>query len=171
MELWDVYDINRNRIGKLHERGRRLRPGEYHLVADIWTITSKGQILLTQRHPNKHLGLMWECTGGAVVAGESSLEGAVRELKEEVGINILAEDLKLISTHQSKECFLDTYLNRQEIELKDIKLQEEEVIAAKLVSYKELESMHRAGMVVPSVWERFKEYECQLLEGIVEQES
>lgn len=164
MELWDIYDVNRNKIGKLHERGRRLRIGEYHLVADIWTITSQGKILITQRHPNKYLGLMWECTGGAVVAGESSLEGAVRELAEEVGIQVEADHLKLISTYQSRECFLDTYLNRQDIELKDIKLQEEEVIAAKLVSYEELEAMHKAGMIVPSVWERFKESQSKLLE-------
>ena len=165
MELWDIYDRNRNKIGKLHERGQRLRPGEYHLVADVWTITPEGKILLTQRHPNKHLGLMWECTGGAVLAGENSLEGAARELAEEVGIKVTLEQLKFISTHKSKECFLDTYLNRQKVELKDIKLQEEEVVDAKFVDYKELEQMHKAGMIVPSVWERFKECQNQLLNG------
>ena len=30
MELWDVYDRDRKKIGKLHERGQRLRVGEYH---------------------------------------------------------------------------------------------------------------------------------------------
>ena len=31
---------------------------------------------------------MWECVGGAVTAGESSLEAAVREVKEEVGVEL-----------------------------------------------------------------------------------
>lgn len=163
MELWDVYDRERNKIGKLHERGQRLRPGEYHLVADVWTVTPKGKILVTQRHPNKHLGLMWECTGGAVLAGESSLEGAVRELAEEVGIKVSLDHLKFISTHKSRECFLDTYLNEQDIQIEDIKLQEEEVVAARFVDYEELEKMHEEGIVVPSVWERFKECKEQLL--------
>ena len=31
---------------------------------------------------------MWECVGGAVIAGETSLEGAIREVKEEVGVDL-----------------------------------------------------------------------------------
>ena len=29
---------------------------------------------------------MWECSGGSILAGETSLEGIIRELKEELGI-------------------------------------------------------------------------------------
>lgn len=163
MELWDVYDQDRKKIGKLHERGQRLRAGEYHLVADIWTIDSEGKILLTQRHPNKNLGLLWECTGGAVIAGETSLKGAMRELKEEIGIQVDEDKLKLISTVRCKECFIDTYLNRQEIDLDAIKLQAEEVIDVKVVTAEELEKMHDHGLIVPSVWERFEECRQKLL--------
>ena len=31
---------------------------------------------------------MWECVGGSVLRGESSVDGAVREVKEEVGIDL-----------------------------------------------------------------------------------
>ena len=34
---------------------------------------------------------MWECVGGSVVKGEDSLQGAVRETKEEVGIDLNPE--------------------------------------------------------------------------------
>lgn len=34
------------------------------------------------------LPLMWECVGGSVLRGESSVDGAVREVKEEVGIDL-----------------------------------------------------------------------------------
>lgn len=36
MELWDVYDINRNKTGKIIDRrsGERLKDGEYHLVVE-----------------------------------------------------------------------------------------------------------------------------------------
>jgi 8-oxo-dGTP pyrophosphatase MutT (NUDIX family) len=31
---------------------------------------------------------MWECVGGSVVKGEESLQGAIREVKEEVGVDL-----------------------------------------------------------------------------------
>ena len=34
---------------------------------------------------------MWECVDGSVVKGEDSLQGAVRETKEEVGVDLLPE--------------------------------------------------------------------------------
>lgn len=32
---------------------------------------------------------MWECVGGSVIKGEDSLQGALREAKEEVGVDLL----------------------------------------------------------------------------------
>lgn len=99
MELWDLYDKNRNLIGKTHTRGETMERGLHHLVVEIWTINSKGEVLLTQRHPSKNHGLLWECTRGAVTAGESSLDGAVRELKEETGLIAKKENLILIGSN------------------------------------------------------------------------
>lgn len=31
---------------------------------------------------------MWEATGGSILQGESSLDGAIREVREELGIDI-----------------------------------------------------------------------------------
>ena len=53
MELWDVYDENRKLTGKTHERGVPLGPGEYHIIADVWTVNQRSEILLTRRHPDK----------------------------------------------------------------------------------------------------------------------
>lgn len=36
--------------------------------------------------------MMWECVGGSVVKGEDSLLGAIREAKEEVGIDLMPEN-------------------------------------------------------------------------------
>ena len=127
MELWDVYDENRKLTGKTHERGVPLGPGEYHIIADVWTVNQRSEILLTRRHPDKPYGLLWECTGGSVLTGENSVEGALRELSEEV----------------------DTYITRQNVNLEDLKLQAEEVVDAKFVVFDELMEMWRQGIVVP----------------------
>lgn len=82
--------------GKTHERGVPLGPGEYHIIADVWTVNQRSEILLTRRHPDKPYGLLWECTGGSVLTGENSVEGALRELSEEVGIHASKDELHLI---------------------------------------------------------------------------
>ena len=39
---------------------------------------------------------MWECVGGSVLKGESSLQGAIRETKEEIGIDFKKSEGKLV---------------------------------------------------------------------------
>ena len=74
MELWDIYDENRNKTGQIMERGKyRLEKGEYHIVVTGIILNSKNEILISQRAPNKTLPLQWECNGGSILAGETSL--------------------------------------------------------------------------------------------------
>lgn len=156
MERWDLYDENRMKIGSTHMRGTPLENGTLHLVVNIWTINGDNQILLTKRHPTKPYGLLWECTGGSVLVGESSIEGAMRELAEEVGVRATAEELILLHTTKWKDRFIDTYITKQDITLEDIKLQQEEVVDAKFVSFEELCKLWKSGGMIPK--ERFRLY-------------
>lgn len=89
MELWDLYTENRTRTGKTHLCGEEIPEGCFHLVVHVWIKNSKGEYLISQRAASRPTcPLMWECVGGSVIAGESSLEGAVREVKEEVGLDL-----------------------------------------------------------------------------------
>ncbi|KEZ89711.1 NUDIX hydrolase [Lacrimispora celerecrescens] len=164
MELWDVYDENRVATGKTHVRGVPLGTGEYHLVSDIWLVNGNQEILLTKRHPDKPYGLMWECSGGSVLAGETSIEGALRELSEEVGIRTVKEQLRLIHAIRLKERFVDTYITRQNVTIKDITIQQEEVVDAKFVTFEQLLEMWKQGIVVPK--SRFLLYKDRIREFI-----
>lgn len=149
MELWDVYDKGRKKTGKTHVRGVPMPEGDYHLISDIWVVNESGRVLITRRHPKKTYGLMWECSGGSVLAGETSLQGAVRELLEETGLLVGEDELKLIHTIQFKDRFVDTYITRQKVTWKDLVLQPEEVVDAKFVTFQELLDMWEEGIVVP----------------------
>ncbi|MBQ6120044.1 MAG: NUDIX domain-containing protein [Clostridia bacterium] len=96
MEIWDLYNENREIIGE-QIRGQALPENGYHLVVHVWIRNREGHYLISQRAANRPtFPLMWECVGGSVLQGESSLHGALREVKEEVGITLAPENGTLL---------------------------------------------------------------------------
>ena len=81
-ELWDVYDKDRVKTGKLHKRGETLPEGQYHLVVHVCIFNSKNQMLIQQRQPFKdNWNNMWDLTvGGSAIAGDTSSQAAEREI-------------------------------------------------------------------------------------------
>lgn len=103
VEVWDLYNENREFLGKDHIRGEQLPIDGFHLVVHVWIRNSKGKYLISQRSANRPTyPLMWECVGGSVVKGEDSLLGAIREVKEEVGVDLLPENGQLLFTKTRK---------------------------------------------------------------------
>lgn len=160
MELWDLFDENRIPTGKIHTRGIKVPARSYHIVVEIFTINTDGKILLTQRDPVKTHSLLWEGTGGSITCGETSLEGAIRELEEETGLTARCGELHKIGELKRGDYFLDSYIwkSSKEITLENLKLQAGEVCDAQFVRMEELEKMNEEALIVPTVWERFKLY-------------
>jgi len=89
MELWDIYDADRNKTGRTMERGP-VPEGDYHLVVHVCIFNSKGEMLIQQRQSYKEgWPNLWDISvGGSAVKGDSSQSAAEREVKEELGLNI-----------------------------------------------------------------------------------
>lgn len=156
-ELWDLYDLHRDLTGETWKRGTRepIPKGRYHIIVSVWTVTPSGKILITQRHPSKSFGGLWENTGGAVIAGETSEQAAVRELKEETGIDPGNQKLIFLGDVWHAGYVVDAYLYKADIELSELELQADEVTDAKLVSATDIENLHKEGKMVPSVFRTF----------------
>ena len=150
-ELWDVYDAKRNKTGRLHERGKPLQKGDYHLVVNVWLLDKNGRVLLTKRHPEKHWGGFWECTGGAVLAGENSLQGAIRETSEEIGLQLDAGSGILLQQQRRNNAFLDIWLFNSDVPAEALSLQPEEVVDAKWVDEDEYKLMKKEGKIVKTI--------------------
>ena len=110
-ELWDACDREGNPLGFDLVRGEPVPAGVWHLVAEIYSVTRDGRVLVTKRHPDKSWGGQWEITGGGVRKGETPLEGARRELREETGLAV--RDLRPVYVQNRGDtiyhCFLAVF--------------------------------------------------------------
>lgn len=143
-ELWDLYDEKRQKTDLIIERGQSIPQGLYHLVISAWIENRQGECLLSQRHPDKTYPYFWECTGGSVLTGESSLEGAIREVKEELGITLNPDDARIIYQARREETqdFYDVWLFGADVSIAELTLQPTEVINAQWVDKNTLISMY-----------------------------
>lgn len=148
-ELWDVYDKNRNLTGRTHVRGEDLLPGEYHLVVHVWIRNSQGQFLMTQRSPNKGFPLLWETTGGSALAGDDSLTAALREVKEETGLQLQPENGRIVVQYSGQDHHTDVWLFEQDFEISDVVLLEGETCDKHLSTPEDILTGLADGTIVP----------------------
>ncbi|MBV9824302.1 MAG: (deoxy)nucleoside triphosphate pyrophosphohydrolase [Alphaproteobacteria bacterium] len=63
------------------------------LVVAVALVDTDGRVLLAERPVGKHLAGTWEFPGGKVHPGENPEAALIRELDEELGIDVLASCL------------------------------------------------------------------------------
>ena len=132
--------------------------GEFHLVVGIILVNKKGQSLITKRHSNKNYGGKWEWQGGSVVAGENSLEGAIRELAEESGITVEKNEIvyKGSVTVPYSHTIYDSYFAQRDFSHEDITLQDGETVDYKLASFNDIHEMIQNGQFLDFLYYRHR---------------
>lgn len=128
MEILDLYDKHGNRTGETIERGRPMPDGRFFLIVDAWIINSKGEILISRRSAGTYPDPgKWQPTCGCAVAGEDSKTAAMREIMEELGIELDPESGKLIKRFTAwDKAIIDVWLFKKDVDLSDIIYQEAE---------------------------------------------
>ena len=103
MEYIDIFDENNNPTGIVKEKKQAHEDGDFHRTAHIWIINNKKELLLQKRSSSKKTHLnCWDISGaGHIREGETVIEGAIRELEEELGVKTKESDLKFISIVKS----------------------------------------------------------------------
>lgn len=165
-EYWDIYDENRNKTGRTHRRGDKLEMDDYHLVVHVCIFNSNNELLIQRRHPDK-IGWpgMWDISAaGSALQGEDSRMAAIREVKEELGIEINLDGLRPHFTINFEQGFDDYWFIEQDIDLKAITLQPEEVIDAKWIKEDELIDLLENGQFIP-YWFRKNIFKIRKLTG------
>jgi 8-oxo-dGTP pyrophosphatase MutT (NUDIX family) len=162
MEFNDIYDENRNLTGRLHRRGRRWHKGEYGLVVCVWVYDGNGKVLMTKRAPGKSYAGTWENSGGAALAGETSLQAIRRELFEETGIRAEENEFELLETGRDNNAFYDYYCLHRQTPIEEIVLLPGETDAAQWASFEKVGQMVREGQICKIIGQQFRRYEAVL---------
>ena len=150
MELWDAYNSDFEKIEGMtliREEENKIPDGVYHMVCHVLVRHVDGTYLLMQRDPTKpNYPLFWEATaGGAVLQGETVLEGAFRELREETGI--VAQSLEELNRDAGKFQLNVRFLCITDCDKKSVKLQPGETCAFKWATAAEILAMSESELI------------------------
>lgn len=147
-EYLDIVDEKCRPTGKVALKSDVHKNGWLHNTVHVWFYTNDGYILLQQRSHKKNIcPLLWDVSvAGHVDAGETIEAAAVRETKEEIGLEIHINDLRRIATTYHESTYLDgairdcefhhVFISELKISLKHLSPDPNEVEAIKLVSLK-----------------------------------
>ncbi len=143
-EMIDVYNQNRRKTGKVVDRKSYLYEENEYMMYVLALIENKeGQFLLTQRSLNKKWAPgAFEICGGGAMSGESSYDAIIREVKEEVGLDVL--DGQVIYSYFNEDpkrkdnYFVDIYHFKLDFKLNDVILRDGETISCRLATVDEI---------------------------------
>lgn len=150
MELVDLYDENRVPLGKTAGRYARKGPGEYRTVVHVCLFNKAGQLLIQRRTACKRIWPgKWDVTvGGGVDAGETSRQGAEREVREELGLDLDLTGVRPSVTVNFHGGFDDFFLLEREVDIHALRLQAEEVAEVRWADWQEVEQLLDSGAFI-----------------------
>lgn len=154
MELWDIYDVDKNRTGKTMKKNDWcLKDGEYHLTVLGVVRHKDGRFLITKSVMTKAWAPgWWEVSGGAVQAGEESKDAVLREVKEETGLDVSDWEggylfsYKRENPGEGDNYFVDIYRFTGDFDVSDIHIQTEETDDYMLAAVEQIEMFAAQGI-------------------------
>lgn len=151
MELWDALDAGGQALGFTVGRGDPLPPGVFHRVVEVWVFDSPGRCILSRRHPDKTWPHFWECTGGSVLAGEDSRSASLREVREEIGLELDPSGGVQAGQYLEDDSIFDVWLYRANVDLRTLVMQEGEVVDIRLASPSDIRTLLARGEMIPKL--------------------
>lgn len=154
MEYWDIYDKYKKPTGRKMERNNWiLKDDEYHLTVLGVVCREDRKFLITKRAMDKAWAPgWWEVSGGAAMAGESSIEAVRREVKEETGLDVTKGKEEYLFTYhrenpgEGDNYFVDVYRFTLDFTEEDVKNQERETTGFMLADLKQIKEFAEQGI-------------------------
>ena len=157
MEKRDLYDSERNITGETILKGEKIPPNRYIIVVLVFIQNSEGKFLIQKRSKRKNG--KYATTGGHPKSGESSIQGIITEVNEEIGLKLNSNDLKLYFSGRSdaERVFWDDYYVKMDVkDIKKLNLQEEEVSLVEWLSEDEIKQLMKEDKFFKNHYEEFE---------------
>jgi isopentenyldiphosphate isomerase len=150
MEYIDLYDEKMNPLNKTIPRNKMRNQKDFFFIVHIWIQNAKGEYLIQKRNKKTdNTPFMWATTMGVVESKKTSLEAAIQEVREELGLHYQKKDFTHIARYKTSSSyanhFTDVFVIHDEINIEDVIVQESELIEVKFVSKKTLNDMINTG--------------------------
>lgn len=161
MELLDLYDEDGRKLGSTIKRGEKPKNG-YVMLSIVFIKNSYGKYLIqkTSDETSDEKGSKYSSTGGHVTHNEDGISTIICELKEELGLNIVDDELQNIALvkHPKGPCIINLYLINKDIDINTLKLQTEEVESVMWMSNNEIISLIKEDKFLGSHGYLFEKY-------------
>ncbi len=146
MELLEILNENGEPTGKILEKNKIHKEGKYHKEVALILLNNKSEILLQKRASTKEIEPnKWAWHGGHVIAGETSIEAIIRETKEELGIILSENDLKLLveikRDNLPNRQYTTAYYSICNLSIDDFEIQKEELSEIKWFDFRKFKDM------------------------------
>ena len=151
-ELVEILDEDGKFTDDVKPKKAAHKYGYWHQASQIWIYNSKGEILLQKRAKDKdsYPGLWDISVAGHVSAHETPENAALREMREEIGVELKTNELKKIDVRKdslkipeldwNNNEFVHVFLWRFNGNINKLKLLDGEVESLKFISLGKLES-------------------------------
>lgn len=148
-EYIDILNDDGKLSGKTCLKSEAHKNGFFHQSAHIWIFDKNKNVLIQKRAADKDtFPNLWDISvAGHISAGELPIDAAIREVEEEVGINITKNQLQYIgtSTHKvlHKTDLIDyelhhVYICSLNFKIETLKIQQEEIAKIKMIALNKL---------------------------------
>lgn len=146
MEVRDLYDANKNLTGKTILKGEPIPKGNYIIVVLVVIQNSKGELLIQKRSQRK--GGTFGSTAGHAKTGETGIQAALTEVREELGIELKPQDLKKYYEDRDDDgqYFFELYYLKRDIDINTLTLQEEEVEYVEWMTLEKIDKLREQGV-------------------------
>lgn len=152
-EYVDLLDQYGNKTGKTKWRSKVHKDGDWHKSVLIWIINDNNEILLQRRSNKKssHPNMLDTSVSGHVMAKENSIDAAIREIKEELNIDVEKDNLELLDTikrssvatkNYNNNEFNDIYFYKTNKTLDEMDYNKHEISELIYIPYKDLRNMY-----------------------------
>ena len=152
-----LLDENENLTGEYIYVGEDIPKDRYVRAVRIFIENSEGKFLIQKRSKNRDD--KYGTTGGHPKIGENSIDGIITEVKEELGLLIEKYDIILATKVKWNNDINDIYYMKKDIkDLRELKLQKEEVDDVYWLSADEIEDINKRGDMLESHYYFFKKF-------------